>query len=131
VALSLGRGFTVFDGGRFLFTKDFVERVEAPVVEVRESGSRRNPVTESQVRNGTISTRSVAATPDGFFVVFEGSTEDAARIVDVYTRAGEYDYSFRLPAVAHRFTWSDGTFFVLSDVHAVPVVSALRIRRRT
>ncbi|MGH7554866.1 MAG: hypothetical protein ACREMQ_17845, partial [Longimicrobiales bacterium] len=109
VALSLGRGFTAFDGSRFLFTKDFVERVDAPVVEVRESGSRRNPVTDSQVRNGTISTRSVAATPDGFFVVFEGSTEDAARIVDVYTRAGEYDYSFRLPAVAHKFTWSDGT----------------------
>jgi sugar lactone lactonase YvrE len=131
VALSLGRGFTAFDGSRFLFTKDFVERVQAPAVEVRVSGSRSNRVTDAQVRNGTIATRSIAASSDLLYVVFEGSTEDAARIVDVYTRAGEYDHSFRLPGVVHKLTWSDDTFYVLSDVNAVPVVTALRIRRRT
>jgi hypothetical protein len=129
--LMLGRGFGSFDGERFLFTNDYVERLGIPEVDVTESGSRNQRTRSQRLRNPTVSTRSAAVTDDQIFIVFQGATAEAGRIIDVYRRDGAYEYSFRLPRRLGELTWSDDTFFALSQIEGVPVISALRIRRAT
>ncbi len=130
IGLTLGRGFGVFDGQQFLFTKDYIERVGTPPVETTESRSSRGSVTEARIMNGVIATRSITVSPDRFYVLFEGSSgREAARIVDVYTREGQYEHSFRLPERARELVWADGVFYVLSEIEGVPMIAALRIRR--
>jgi hypothetical protein len=129
--LTLGRGFGSFDGERFLFTNDYVERLGVPDVDVNESSSRQQRTRDQRLRNPTLSTRSAAVTRDQIYIVFQGATPEAGRIIDVYRRDGAYEYSFRLPRRVGELTWSDDTFYALSQIEGVPVISALRIRRRT
>jgi hypothetical protein len=49
--------------------------------------------------------------------------------VDVYTLAGAYDHSFRLPRRAQEIAWADGVLYLLAQDQGVPVVTAARIRR--
>lgn len=129
LALSLGRGLGSFDGERFDWTRDYIEAVATPEVDVRESGTDADRSRTQALRRPTLSTRAIAASADHVYVVFEGSTGDAGRIVDVYTRAGAYDHSFRLPRRAQEIAWADGVFYLLAQEQGVPVITAARIRR--
>jgi hypothetical protein len=129
VALSLGRGLGSFAGGRFAWTRDYIEPVAAPEVAVRESGTDADRSRVQALRRPTLSTRAIAASEDHVYVVFEGSTADAGRVVDVYTLAGAYDHSFRLPRRAQEIAWADGVLYLLAQDQGVPVVTAARIRR--
>ena len=125
LALELGRGFAVFDGERFAAPHDYVESFDLPRVDVRRTFSSRT----QRVLERRIAAYDVAVDGREIAAAFEGRTDAARRIIDVYdTQSGAYLRTYLLPdAVANLARWG-GRYYIVSEREGYPVLLAVEDR---
>lgn len=129
IALMIGRGFASFDGNDFTYVRDYIEPMQTPDVIVRRSQTRSRRDQAERLDRARISTRAVASTATHHFVVFEGASAEAGRMIDVYDHSGAYDHSFRVPRRVHKLAWANDVFYLLTLDQGIPVITAVRLTR--
>lgn len=127
LALTLGRGFSIFKDGRFHEAHPYVEAFDLP--EVEESVSRGGGTIrrEQRLPKRRMAARAVAADSSTLAVVFEGETNQAARLIDVYDLdTGQYLHSYVFTRPIRGLARAGGVYFVLQEHEGYPQVLALR-----
>jgi hypothetical protein len=125
LALELGRGFAVFDGARFAAPHDYIESFDLPRVDVKRTFSSRT----QRVVERRIAAYDVAVDGREIAAAFEGRTDVARRIIDVYdAQSGAYVRTYLLAdPVANLARWG-GRYYIVSEREGYPVLLALEGR---
>jgi hypothetical protein len=106
-ALTMGRGFSLFDG-RFTKASRYVESFELPQVRNLAEGDMQ------QLVHPLVAASSATLVSDTLALAFEGTTDQAGRIIDYYSASsGRYLYSHAPPHPLGQFTRSGPTYFML------------------
>jgi PQQ-like domain len=108
-ALTMGRGFSRFDGG-FRRAGEYVETFELPQVQKLADGEMQRLI------DPLVATSAAVVAGDTLVVAFEGTTDQAGRILDYYeARSGRYLHSRAVPHRIGQMSRSGSTYFVLDD----------------
>lgn len=132
-ALNMGRGYARFEDGRFRATGEYIEHVELPVVEERESHDDEGRVVRrvERIRSGTLATRAVSLRQDTLAVVFSGTTRRRGRLIDLYvSTSGEYIGSLVYDRSIRAIGYDAGVFFLLHETAGYPTLVAVVPTRR-
>lgn len=121
-ALSKGRGFVTFKGGR-MTPHDYVEWFDVPATERSGdayAGGRRETLAE-----GPTAAQGVGVGADGIAVGFSGRTNDAGRIIDIYDRnTGAYKHTWRAPRWFERMGRAGPLYVFITRKDGYPAVLA-------
>ncbi|HEX6370960.1 MAG TPA: hypothetical protein VF006_18720 [Longimicrobium sp.] len=130
LALKLGEGFSVYRGGRFLPAVEYVEPMELPEVEISTgtlAGGARSRSERLTVRQTGPS--GISVTGDTLVVPFVGRTENASRVLDLYTVASSrYVHSYLLPWRVDAVLRRGDVHFALRTYKGHPALYALRMQ---
>lgn len=127
LALILGRGFSIFRDGRFDQGHPYVEAFDLPEVEVSVSKQGQTTRRQQQLRNRRIAALAVAGDSATFAVVFQGETNHAGRLIDVYDiDTGEYLHSYVFTRPVHELARAGGLYFVLQEHDGYRQLLAMR-----
>lgn len=135
VIVTGGRGWALFRGGEWHPTRRYVEWFDVPEVDVQTTREPRGrdgamvDVTYEHITNRRYATLGATVVGDTLLVPFEGETEDAGRVIDLYDiPSGRYLHSYRTPFHTGRMTVGGGTYFFSKMRGDVPVILAARPR---
>lgn len=126
IALSLGRGFSTFDGTRFTTPASYVEPFDLPGVTRTRSTDGDRTITREQLSTDRAAARAIALANGRLLVSFGGESALRARIVDVYAaRSGAYLGTSTLPHRIAAMAAHGRTLYVLYQRLGRPAVAAL------
>lgn len=131
-ALPLGNGIAAFSDTGVLWTTLYREHFQPPRVRVRRSrGTGGTVITESSLDSRARAARELAAGENLAYVAFEGATEFAGRMVDLYELAsGAYVATLLFDQVIRAIAASQTRLYVAQYDSGYPVVSAHDVKRR-
>jgi hypothetical protein len=117
-AFSIGDGFVPFSGARWSgYRGQYVEAVPFPEIKVTRTTSGNRTVTNTGFgERPTFAARSATVSPERLYLLFDGATDRAGRLVDSYDRTdGHYVESYVLPDKAQYIAWYSGGLYVYRD----------------
>ncbi len=129
VALSMADGFFPFEGTRWTGARGwYVEPVPTTRVRTERRRLADSEETTSRVVAPHFGAAGLAVSGDRLLVLFQGASELANRVVDVYRRStGEYVESLILPEPVLRFAHADSVYYGVVE-NPYPAVVAWRPR---
>jgi hypothetical protein len=126
IALSLGRGFSTFDGTRFTTPADYVEPFDLPGITRTRSTDGDRTITREQLSTDRSAARTIALADGRLLVSFGGESALRARIVDVYdARSGAYLGTSSFPHRASALAAYGRNLYLLYQRLGRPAVAAL------
>jgi hypothetical protein len=126
VALSLGRGFSTFDGTNFTTPASYVEPFDLPGITRTRSTDGDRTITREQLSTDRAAARAVALANGRLLVSFGGESALRARIVDVYdARSGAYVGTSTVPHRVAAMAAHGRTLYLLYQRLGRPAVAAL------
>lgn len=130
-ALPVGNGIAAFSDRGALWTAFYREQFRSPRVQVRTSRRAGGTIiTESSLESRARAARDLAAGDDVIYVAFDGTTELAGRIVDMYRLAsGAYVATLRFDQAVRGIAASSRRLYVAGYDSGYPVVFAYDLSR--
>ena len=126
VALSLGRGFSTFDGTRFTSPARYVEPFDVPDITRTRFTDGDRTITREQLSTDRDAARAITLANGRLLVSFGGETALAAHIVDVYDPAsGAYVGTTTIPHRVSTLAAHGRTLYILYQRYGRPAVAAL------
>jgi hypothetical protein len=129
LALAFGRGFAIYEGGHFGVVGEYVEWFDLPQVVTRQRDDAGTRTTTTQVRGGRLAARDVILHDTELWIPFQGTTDLAYRLIDVYDRgAGSYLRSVTMPERVTSASADASRIFAVGVREGWPTVTAFATR---